>query len=180
MKIRLAAFNIYLCGMGCVLLALAGCTSPLTYDSEEKDTARQITLLRMHVEELPDPLKRTIEVPVFRSRPVLVTVNRSPFLTEANVISAEIVDEPGGFSIQIEFERQGRWLLDKYTAQYYQRRIAVFAAFGEDRWLAAPKIQQVISDGKFRFTPDASREEAIRIVRGLKNLAKQMDHDPRF
>ena len=44
--------------------------------------------------------------------------------------------------------------------------------FGELRWLAAPILQQRIRDGLLVFTPDATREEAERIVRGLKNVAK--------
>jgi hypothetical protein len=37
-------------------------------------------------------------------------------------------------------------------------------------WLAAVLIRDRISNGLFRFTPDASREEGLRIVRGLKNV----------
>ncbi len=37
-------------------------------------------------------------------------------------------------------------------------------------WLAAVLIRQRISDGLFRFTPDASRAEGNRIVRGLRNV----------
>jgi len=36
-------------------------------------------------------------------------------------------------------------------------------------WLAAVLIRERISSGIFRFSPDASREETARIVRGLKN-----------
>jgi hypothetical protein len=37
-------------------------------------------------------------------------------------------------------------------------------------WLAAVLIRQRISNGLFRFTPDASRAEGNRIVRGLRNV----------
>jgi hypothetical protein len=37
-------------------------------------------------------------------------------------------------------------------------------------WLAAVLIRQRISNGLFRFTPDASRAEGLRIVRGLRNV----------
>jgi hypothetical protein len=37
-------------------------------------------------------------------------------------------------------------------------------------WLAAVLIRDRISNGSFRFTPDASHAEAVRIVRGLKKV----------
>ena len=37
-------------------------------------------------------------------------------------------------------------------------------------WLAAVQIRERIPSGIFRFSPDASREETARIVRGLKNV----------
>jgi hypothetical protein len=37
-------------------------------------------------------------------------------------------------------------------------------------WLAAVKIRGRVSGGIFRFSPDASRAETARIVRGLKNV----------
>jgi hypothetical protein len=37
-------------------------------------------------------------------------------------------------------------------------------------WLAAVLIRDRLSNGVFRFTPDASHEEAARIVRGLRNV----------
>jgi hypothetical protein len=42
-------------------------------------------------------------------------------------------------------------------------------------WLAAVLIRQRNSTGVFRFTPDASREEADRIVRGLRNVIAKKD-----
>ena len=35
-------------------------------------------------------------------------------------------------------------------------------------------ITKVISNGRFVFAPDATREEAERIVRGLNNMAKKL------
>jgi hypothetical protein len=179
MKGCLGGFNSIL-GLLALAGLVAGCKTEETYESNEQDTAKQLTALRLHIQTSPDPTGRSMEVPVFRSRPVLLTIDPSPFLTEQNVTKAEIVDELGGFSIRIELERQGKWLLEKYTAANMGRRIAIFANFGHERWLAAPVIQKVIADGKLTFTPDATREEADRIVRGLKNVAAKMDHDPRF
>jgi preprotein translocase subunit SecD len=181
MKSRSVVFNTYFWSALAALLIGAGCaTDPATYESKEDKPDKQLTSLRLHMQTIPDPTGRTLEVPVFRTRPVLVTIDKEPFITEGNVMTAEVLDEPGGFSIQITFERQGRWLLEKFTAANLKRRIAIYAAFGPDRWLAAPVVQQTITDGKLTFTPDATREEALRIVRGLKNYAKKMEHDPRF
>jgi hypothetical protein len=44
-------------------------------------------------------------------------------------------------------------------------------------WLAAVLIRDRISDGLFRFTPDASREEGNRIVRGLRNVIAEGSKD---
>ena len=37
-------------------------------------------------------------------------------------------------------------------------------------WLAAVLIRERDPSGIFRFSPDASRDETARIVRGLKNV----------
>jgi hypothetical protein len=41
-------------------------------------------------------------------------------------------------------------------------------------WLGAVMIRSRIGTGSFRFTPDASRKEAERIVRGLNNLIAEV------
>jgi preprotein translocase subunit SecD len=185
MRGRRVLFNTYLClavlaglGLGCQSVPNNDTT---TYKSVEDDPAKQLTALRLHVESAGDATQKTIEVPVYRARPTLVRVSADPFLDEQYVMSAEVLDEPGGgHSIQVEFTRKGKWILDQYTTQNMKRRIGVFASFGQERWLAAPVIRQVQTDGKFTFTPDATREEADRIVRGLNNFAREQKHDPRF
>lgn len=175
MKIWRHAFNtnLWLCG-----LLLAGCASD---KSREANPKKQITGLRLHMETTTGRASPGIEVPVFRDRPVLVPIDRDAFITEANVVAAAVVEQPGGFAIEIQLDRQGTWLLEKYTVTNRGRRIAVLASFaGEDRWLAAPVIPKIISNGRLVFTPDATREEAERIVRGLNNVARKAKHDPRF
>ena len=47
----------------------------------------------------------------------------------------------------------------------------------ESAWLAAVLVRSRISNGLFRFTPDVSRTECNRIVRGLRNvIAKNKDN----
>jgi hypothetical protein len=176
---RLGGFNTNLWLLALLGLA-AGCQTEGTYESNEKNTAKQLTSIRFHIQTSADGTGRSLEVPVFRSRPVLLTIDRNAFLSEENVTKAEIVDELGGFSIQVALDTQGKWLLEKYTVDNMGRRIVIFANFGQSRWLAAPVIRKVISDGKLTFIPDASREETDRIVRGLNNAAAKMNHDPRF
>ena len=45
-------------------------------------------------------------------------------------------------------------------------------------WLAAPLIRRPIADGVLTFTPDASREEAEKIVKGLNNVTEKIKKDP--
>jgi hypothetical protein len=48
----------------------------------------------------------------------------------------------------------------------------------ESAWLTAVLIKDRISSGTFRFTPDATRKESNRIVRGLRNvIAENKKHD---
>jgi hypothetical protein len=182
MMTRLVVLNTYLLGMAAWLLGVAGCATSSTtdFESHEDQPDKQLTSLRLHLEATPDPPVRTFDVPVWRARPMLVTIESAPFLSEAEVIGADLVDEPGGFSIRVEFDRHGRWILERTTSGNLRRRIAVYSQFGPERWLAAPVIDHAMDDGKFSFTPDATRDEALRIVRGLKNIAKKFEHDPRF
>lgn len=176
-------FNIYL-----AIIAMAWCTGCATAPPEkdvasrEEEPEEQLTALRLHLQADPSPGQpgKTMEVPIYRNRPTLLTVSATALMSEHYVAAAKLMDEDDTFAIQVEFDRKGRWILEAVTAQNRGRRLAVFCSFGKERWLAAPIIQQVISDGKLTFTPDATREEAIRIVRGLNNAAKKMEHDPRF
>lgn len=76
------------------------------------------------------------------------------------------------YAIRIIFDSTGTILLDELTTSNKGRHIAIFCQFGDIRWIAAPLITQKNLNGVFVFTPDATREEAERIVRGLNNVAK--------
>jgi len=116
-------------------------------------------------------------VPVFRENPVMVNVENDPFLDESHIETASVMeDRRGGFVIRVKFDHIGTSLLNATTLANPGRRIAVHSQFPSPRWLAAPVIRGRIDDGIFSFTPDASREEAERIVRGINNsiaLAKK-------
>jgi len=176
MRIRLARFNIILLAT-LLSLALAGC------QSAEKKYQKQIGSLRVHLEVNPDISTLSNPVPIYRESPVMINVEKSPFLTEADVEEARVVPRLAGFAIFIKFTRRGAWLLENYSASNSGRRFAVFVQYGPNgehsRWLAAPKTNGRITDGTLSFTPDASYEEAEEIVLSLNNAARKSGNLPK-
>ena len=166
-----------------LLLALAtllagGC---LTHSD---DKSKELATLRVHLESSIDDTSRTKKVPIYRASPVDLTVDQEPFLTEAHVASAKVVNVLGGFDLQIQLNRQGSWLLQEYSASNPGRHYAIFTQFGEkgkqSRWLAAPMFSRIISAGIIQFTPDASREEAEEIATGLNNIGKKNESNEKW
>lgn len=176
MLIRPIRFNLYL-AVALFLAIACGCKT-----SQNKDK-KIFSTLRLHLEAKADPMGRTESVEVYRETPVRFTIEKSPFLTEASVKEAKVIDVTGGFALQVQFDRQGSWLLEQYTSANRTKHILVASQFmepGEEklngaRWLAAPQINNHITDGLFIFTPDASREEAERIALGLNHIAKKLE-----
>lgn len=176
MKSRACRFNTYL--LAVASLVLAGCESMETKQAARKSVPTrkaEAALLRVHLEantNLPD---RTFLVPVYREHTLLVSVDREPVLHEGHILQATLVDLAQGHAIKIQYDKQGTQLLDNISASFRGRRIAIVSQFGELRWLAAPVLSQRIADGQLMFLPDASREEADRIVRGLNNLVREIN-----
>lgn len=176
MMIRANRFNLYFI----LALAVSLCAGCKSTDSEKK---KILSTFSLHQEMNPDPMGRTETAEVYRESPIRFTVDKVPFLSEAHVKEAKVIDVTGGFVLQIQFDRQGSWLLEQYSAASRGRHFAVrsqFMAPGEKklnagRWLAAPQIRTHITDGMFSFTPDATREEAERIAQGLNNVAKKLE-----
>ncbi|MDX1951243.1 MAG: hypothetical protein SFY81_03615 [Verrucomicrobiota bacterium] len=171
MKIQSVVFNIYLQAVLVLLVMTCGCKS-----TEEKKRDKEATLLRFHIEVNRDGTPYNQPVPVFRSDPVMVNVSRDPFLDEGSILAASVVDvdEHGGYAIRLQFDEHGTLILDNYTTSYRGQRLVIYAQWTEIRWLAAPRITKRVPDGILIFTPDCSREEAERIVRGLNNVAKRL------
>ena len=175
MKICRDRFNI---NLALVFLVgwVSGCASDKHHDSHVVST------FRLYQEVKSDPLGSTEEASVFREHPIKLTVNKEPFLTEKMVKGAKVVDDLGGFALSIQLDQEGSWLLEQYSAANKGRHLLVFSQFvnpGEKninagRWLAAPRIQNHITDGRLTFTPDASRAEAEQIALGLNNVAKDL------
>jgi hypothetical protein len=171
MMIKFARFNIYLLAV-LWLLSASGCQSP--QGKKERAEKKQVALIQFHLEVNQDGTPSNEPVPVFREKPMYFNVDKSPFADTSNVESAKVVDTiGGGFAIQVKLDWEGTQLLDGVTTGSRGRHIVVFSDFGQKRWLAAPVISKRISDGVFTFTPDATREETDRIVRGLNNLVKK-------
>lgn len=172
MKIRWSAFNLYLLAA----VFLVGCKSP----QEKMDAAeasrqkKELTALRVHLEAGNGTPARSQAVPILRSSPVLVKVETESILDERDILSATLADHMGGFVIQIQFDDHGTLVLDTTSKSNKGKRIAIMCDFGEQRWLAAPVLPRRITDGLLTFTPDATREEAVRIVRGLNNTVAKI------
>lgn len=178
MKFRWARFNINFRlwpAVSLVLSLVCGC------QTEEGQRKHQLSSLELRLEVNRDATNLSEPVPIGRRDPVMVNVDKEAFLREANIKEAKVVDTIGGFSIRIEFDRQGRWLLEQYSGANPGKRFAIYSQFvmppaeklNEARWLAAPRITQRITDGVLVFTPDATREEADQIVLGLNNMARK-------
>ncbi len=171
-----------------VLLALAvGCSSPggdKTKSSDSKSTSKskarkEYALFRLHLQVNADGTSFTMPVSVYRARPVTLVVNTTPVVSEVNIARAELVDDLAGYSIMVMLDRQGALALENATTAFKDSRLVVFSQWGgeknsEGRWLGAVYIDKRLSDGIFTFTPDASREEAERIVAGMNNVAERL------
>jgi preprotein translocase subunit SecD len=171
MMIRGPRFNIYF------LVTLAAAMACSCQSTPERQAKKALSTLHLHLESGSDRTKSTESIPVYREKPVWITVQKQPFLTEANVAAASVVDEVGGYSLRIQFDDDGKILLEECTTRNRGRRLAIFSQFAPElkdyRWLSAPVISRRISDGLLVFTPDATREEAQEIADGLNNVAKK-------
>lgn len=162
MASRLCRFNSYLL---LALLAFSGAAC-------QAFKPKELSTFRAHLEVNQDGTDKNAPVPVFRQSPIYVNVEKAPFLSEVHVANASVVDALGSYQIMIQLDRRGTWLLEQYSTAHRGRRVAILSEFTEARWLAAPVMNKRIADGVLVFTPDATREEAERIVLGLNNVAK--------
>lgn len=168
MMICRSRFNIYLMCLLAVVFA-GGCKT------------QRLSTLRLHQEINQNAGNRVEAITVHRDPLVTMHIDSLPFLTEAYVKSAKVVDVVGGHALSIQFDRQGSWLLEQYTSALRGKRIAIFVQFStppknklnQGRWMAAVYIQERTTNGLLVFTPNATREEAELIAEGLRNVAKK-------
>jgi hypothetical protein len=169
-------FNLYLAGglTGCLSgLLLTGCS---TTTPEEKAHKKELSSLRLYLEERFDTGDKTTLVPIYRAKPILIRINKRALLDEGHIVDAQVVDVAGGFVIVLLFDFHGTLVLENISTAYRGRRVAIYGTFPETRWLGAPVLTRRIGDGRLVFTPDATREEAHRFVRGLNNVAIKLGH----
>ena len=166
MMIKFVRFNIYL-WLALGLVWLTGCQT-------SKDKDKKVTTLELHLEINADGGKDNETVPIFREHPMYITVDREPIVDTPDVAHAEVVEALGGFSLRVHFNWRGTQLLASTTQANRGKRIGILVDFPEPRWIAAPMIRKSITDGILTFTPDCSREEADRIVKGLNDVAEEI------
>ena len=167
MKSRGCVFNGFLALAALALVAGCGTT-------EERQRKKEISTFRVHVES-DQQSDHSSAISVMRSSPMLLNIDREAVLDENNVAAALVVEQLGGFVIEVKFNRQGSWILERTTVMNKGRHLAIFSYFGQSRWLAAPQIPSRNSSGVLRFTPDCTREEAERFVRGLNNTVRKAE-----
>jgi preprotein translocase subunit SecD len=178
MKTRFHWFNIYL--LVATIFLVVGCAT-----SEQSKQKKELSTIRLHLESNPASGARSGGVPVTRQR-IMTNVDSEPFLTEGDIVDAQLMEDGGGFNIAVFFDQHGALLLDMTTSSNKGKRIAVLTQYPVpkhpqfSRWVAAPLITKRISNGSFTFSPDVSREEAERIVRGLKNVVAKAKRAARF
>ena len=136
------------------------------------------SVLRVYIETTADSASTSKTVSVLRSHPVPVTIATTYILTEANIVAAKVIDSQGGFAVQIQFDENGTWMLEQYSASNPGKHFVIFGQWGKNaadgRWLAEPLITHRIADGALVFTPDASPEEAAKLVLGLNEVVRKI------
>ena len=171
MNFYVRRFNLYL------LLVLAACTAGgCAWTKKKIDKAGAI---RIHIESAVVMPDKTEAIKLPRSEPIVINIDEDPIVTERNIIAATLLETPGGFSLRVKFDETGSWMIEQATAGNPGKHLVIFAQWGptisEGRWLAAPVITRRIADGVITFTPDASREEALKLVEGLNHTAKLLN-----
>jgi len=177
MMIKNARFNLFLCLAFAMLFAVA-CHSAA--EKKKKKESKETAYVELHLEVNRDGSPDNHEVTINTNSPYTINVDKMPFVDSGDLDEAVIVDDLGGFMIRLKFNWRGTQLLDGASSANHNRRVAVFARWPEERWLASPMIHKRIADGVFTFTPDCSREEAVRIVRGLNNVAKKAKKEDKW
>ncbi len=174
---RPRSINSFLAPLAAILLGVGCASTPDEKEARERD--KEASTIRLHMESLTGGLG-TADVEVIRSNPTKIRVEKSAFVDEGFLARAEVVDTPpSGFAIRLTFMQRGALRLQMATAAGPGRRVAVWSRWDQGRWLAAPRIIRGIESGMFQFTPDATREEAERIVRGLNNVAIKLGNQPK-
>lgn len=177
MRVYTLRFNLFL--LLAVFFPLLGGCGSLGHKDEPTSA------LRIYVAVAPgtasDSPGGTETVSVLRSDPVQVTIDKTPILTEEDLVAAKIIDTPAAPGIELRFSPMGTVVLEQASATNPGGHLVIFGQWGKNlknsRWLMAPLITQRINNGLLSFTPDMTRDEATEFVQGLNNVAKQFQTD---
>jgi len=153
------------------LLAVWGCGTTMKSKHPE-------ATLRLYLEVPPDRGDGSLPVPIMRNNPFYLNVAKAPFLDERYLTNVVLFSALGGPAIEITFGSTGAKLLEQYSLDQRGRQFGILCGWGigtsnvQTRWLAAPVFTRTISDGRIRFSPDATVEETEYIVSCLTNTLK--------
>jgi hypothetical protein len=126
MKSWLRGFNPYLAFA--LLFLAAGCVSD---KGSKVNYKKEVSTIRLYLEGNRAETANTGTVLVTRDK-FPMTVEREPFLTEADLTKAMLIDDPGpdgSYSIQLAFNEHGSLLLDMMTTASKGRHIIIFSQF---------------------------------------------------
>ena len=178
-----AVISILCCMMA---LTFSGCETTSTKENsqksqeaaqkkKEKENRKKYSLVKFFLETPEGSQNKIQEIEVYRAYPERITIGTMAFVDERDFKDVNIVETPDeGFMIEFILTSEGSSILQNITGRYRGRRIIIFANFGDPRYLGAPKIEKIITNGILRITPDASREEAERFVLGMKNTIREI------
>ncbi len=174
MKISLLRFNIILLLLCCIVPV--GCQTTKKDDKTaaiKKKYKKEKVMLQFHLAGRPSAGGRNIRL---SNNNVQVSVDANPFLDFRSIEGAQLIEDQYGYAIQVQFNSHGAFVLDTVTTEHRGKSIAIGATQPkvEQTWLAAPAIQERNSSGFLTFTPDVTRDEAERIVYGVRNVVKEM------
>ncbi len=169
MKFRLDRINTYFVALAASLLLGCGTTGS---DAGKKGSS-ELATLRIHLETNADNIGMSRKIDV-GPEPLQSFSVAGPALGEMHLLAAQLWEgNPGEYAIHLQFDRSGVQTLEMYSMSYRGKRLAIFSQFPHPRWVGTVRMDRRIGDGTLLFRPDATREEAQRIVSGLnKAVAK--------
>jgi hypothetical protein len=178
MRVYTLRFNLFLL-LTALLPLLGGCgTLGMGHKNELTSALRIFVSVGPGTRGSPSG---TETVSVLRSDPVQVTIDKTPVLSEGDVVAAKIIDTPDAPGIELRFSPMGTVVLEQYSATNPGGHFVIYGQWGKKlkngRWLMAPLITGRINNGLLSFTPDMTRDEATEFVKGLNNVAKQFQTD---
>ncbi len=170
MKFRPLRFNSYFLILVAALLAACESTDP----SGSTKVASDVATLRIHMETHPDPLGKSRQISIGRN-PAQVFFVTPAALSEQNLTAARLWEgNEEQFAIHLQFDRDGVRTLEMLSMSYRGKRLAIGSQFPEPRWIGTVRMDRRIADGTLLFRPDATREEAVKIVRLLNNTVAKL------